>query len=187
MNIPLSPHVPENLVSRDGLSRPVPRQPALHPQAESGAYSRDSSRFPRRRPSFYLNRHTPLGQCRLYGVTQFRTSDVHCRESASTGPVVLKVVPVTGAAILQVTMDQLICASLFHTHYRYKVGTLKVPAVRRPRNLQTKKVKQSKKYNTTSSHKRILVRGVRARFIYQNSIKTCFSLQRLRSKDHALL
>ena len=50
-SIPLSPCVPENLVSRDGFSRPVPRQPAhLHPQAESGAYSRDSSRVPRRRP-----------------------------------------------------------------------------------------------------------------------------------------
>ena len=37
MNIPLSPCVPENLVSRDGFSRPVPRQPAhLHTQAESG-------------------------------------------------------------------------------------------------------------------------------------------------------
>ena len=32
------------------------------------------------------------------------------------GPVVLKVVPVTGAAILQVIMDQLMCASIFpHT------------------------------------------------------------------------
>ena len=51
-NIPLSPCVPENLVSRDGfISRPVPRQPAhLHTQAESGAYLRDSSRVPRRRP-----------------------------------------------------------------------------------------------------------------------------------------
>ena len=30
-NVPLSPCVPENLVSRDGFSRPVPRQPArLH-------------------------------------------------------------------------------------------------------------------------------------------------------------
>ena len=38
-NIPLSPCVPENLVSRDGFSRPVPRQPThLHTQAESGAY-----------------------------------------------------------------------------------------------------------------------------------------------------
>ena len=51
MNIPLSPCVPENLVSRDGFSPPVPRQPAhLHAQAESGAYLRGSSRVPRRRP-----------------------------------------------------------------------------------------------------------------------------------------
>ena len=36
MNIPPSPCMPENLVSRDGFSRPVPRQPAqLHTQAES--------------------------------------------------------------------------------------------------------------------------------------------------------
>ena len=50
-NIPLSPCVPENLVSWDGFSRPVPRQPArLHTQAESGAYLRDSSRVSRRRP-----------------------------------------------------------------------------------------------------------------------------------------
>ena len=50
-NIPLSPCVPENLVSRDGFSRPVPRRPAhLHTQAEYGAYLRDSSRVPRRRP-----------------------------------------------------------------------------------------------------------------------------------------
>ena len=35
-NIPLSPCVPENLITRDGFSRPVPRQPAhLHTQAES--------------------------------------------------------------------------------------------------------------------------------------------------------
>ena len=50
-NIPLSPCVPENLVSRDGFSRPVSRQPAhLHTQTESGAYLRDSSRVPRWRP-----------------------------------------------------------------------------------------------------------------------------------------
>ena len=45
--IPLSSCVPESLVSRDGFSRSVPRQPAhLHTQAESGAYLRDSSRVP---------------------------------------------------------------------------------------------------------------------------------------------
>ena len=42
MNISLSAFVSENLVSRDGLGSPVPRQPAhLHTQAESGAYLRD--------------------------------------------------------------------------------------------------------------------------------------------------
>ena len=44
------------LVSRDEFGSPVPRQPAhLHTQAESGAYSRDSSRVPRRHPFIYLD------------------------------------------------------------------------------------------------------------------------------------
>ena len=51
MNISLSPFAPENLTSRDGFGRPVPRQPARrHTQAGSGAYLRDSSRVPRRHP-----------------------------------------------------------------------------------------------------------------------------------------
>ena len=71
MNVSLFPFAPENLVSRDGLSSPVARQPAhLHTQAESGAYLRDSSRVPRRRPFIYLNRYTPLGQSRVFRVTQ---------------------------------------------------------------------------------------------------------------------
>ena len=70
MKISLSAFAPENLVSRDGLGSPVPRQPAhLHTQAESGAYLRDSSRVPRRRPFIYFNRHTPSGQSRVYRVT----------------------------------------------------------------------------------------------------------------------
>ena len=85
----------------------------LQTQAEFGANWRDSSRFPRRRLFIYFNRHTPFGQCRLYRVAQLRTNDVHCRESAGTEAIVLKVVPITSSAILQVTMDQLICASLF--------------------------------------------------------------------------
>ena len=114
MNISLSPFVPGNLVSRDGFGSPVPRQPAhLHTQAQSGAYLRYSSRFLRRRPFICLNCHTPAGQSRVDRVTPLRSYGVHCRESAGTGPVVLKVIPVTGAAILQVTMDHLMCASLF--------------------------------------------------------------------------
>ena len=62
MNISLSPCVPENLDSRDGFSRPVPRQPAhLHTQAESGAYLRDSSRVPRRRPFFFMKPPYAIG------------------------------------------------------------------------------------------------------------------------------
>ena len=47
---------------------------------------------------FILNNHTPLGQSRVYQVTQLRTDGVHCRESAGTKPVVVRVVPVTDAA-----------------------------------------------------------------------------------------
>ena len=55
MNISLSAFAHENLVSRDGLGSPVPRQPAhLYTQAESGAYLRDPSRVLRRRPFIYL-------------------------------------------------------------------------------------------------------------------------------------
>ena len=38
---------------------------------------------------------------------------VYCRESAGIGSVVFKVAPVTGAAFSGITMDQIICASLF--------------------------------------------------------------------------
>ena len=132
MNISLSAFVPENLVSRDGFGSPVPRQPVhlhaqqpvhLHAQAGSGAYLRDSSRVPRRRPFIRLSRHTPSGQSRVYRVTQLRTDGVECRESTGTEPVNLKVVPNEW----QVTMDQLIFASLSYNHYWYEVGMLKVP------------------------------------------------------------
>ena len=42
---------------------------------------------------FIYNHHTLSGQSRVYRVTQLRTDGVHCRESAGTGPVNLKVVP----------------------------------------------------------------------------------------------
>ena len=129
MNIPLSPCVPENLVSRDGFSRPDPRQPArLHIQAESGAYSRDSSRVPLRRP--FMKPPYAIGSvpslsghaiayrwCSLPRVRQHRAS----KPQGSSE----RVLP------WQVTMDQLIFASLSHTHYWYEVGMLKVPAVTR--------------------------------------------------------
>ena len=95
----------------------------LHTQTESGVYSQDSSRFPRRRPFTYLHRHTPSAQSRVYRVTHLRTDGVHCRESAGTGPVNLKVVP-NECCLGRITMDQLRFASLSHTHYWYKVVIL---------------------------------------------------------------
>ena len=127
-NIPLSPCVPENLVSRDGFSRPVPRQPAhLHTQAESGAYLRDSSRVPRRRPFMkppYAIGSVPSlsGHAIAYRWRSLPRVRRH-RASKPQGSSE-RVLP------WQITMDQLICASPFHTHYWYEVGMLKVPAVR---------------------------------------------------------
>ena len=47
----------------------------------------------------YLYRQPPSDQSRVYQVTQLRPDDVHCRESAGPGPVVSKIVPVTGVAL----------------------------------------------------------------------------------------
>ena len=123
-NIPLSPCVPENLVSRDGFSRPVPRQPAhLHTQAESGAYLRDSSRVPRRRPMKppYAIGSVPSlsGHAIAYRWRSLPRVRRHraCKPQGSSE----RVLP------WQITMDQLIFASLSHTHYWYEVGMLKVP------------------------------------------------------------
>ena len=75
--------------------------------------------------SIYFYHHTPSGQSRVYRVTQLRADGVHCRESAGTGPVVLKVVRVTGAAFAS-SWTNYYCASLFsHTHYWYKVSMFK--------------------------------------------------------------
>ena len=60
----------------------------------------------------YLCREPLSGQSRVYQVTQLRTDDVHCRESAGTGAEAFKVVPGTGAAFSGVTRDNLMCASL---------------------------------------------------------------------------
>ena len=118
--------MPENLVLRDGFSRPVPRQPShLHTQAESDAYSRDSSRVPRRRPFMkppYAIGSVPSlsGHAIAYRWRSLPRVRRH-RASKPQGSSE-RVLP------WQVTMDQLLCASLSHTHYWYEVGMLKVPA-----------------------------------------------------------
>ena len=113
-NIPLSPCVPENLVSRDGSSRPVPRQPAhLHTQS-GGIWCLLTGFLPSSAaaPIYETAIHTPSGQSRVYRVTQFRTDGVHCRESAGTGPVNLKQGSSERVLPWQITMNQLIFASL---------------------------------------------------------------------------
>ena len=85
----LFPFAPESLVSRDRFGCPVPRQPAhLHTQAESGAYSRDSYQFPRRRP------HSPptaIGsEFQIYRVTPPMVFTA--KSLPAQGQVVLKVV-----------------------------------------------------------------------------------------------
>ena len=69
---------------------------------------------------------TPSGYSRFYRVTQLRTDGVPCRESAGAG----QAKPQGSSSkrcCLCISMDQLICTSLSHTHYWYEVGILKVP------------------------------------------------------------
>ena len=112
-NIPLSPCVPENFVSRDGFSRPVPRQPAhFHTHAESGAYLRDSSRVPRRRPFMkppYAIGSIPSlsGHAIAYRWRSLPRVRRH-RASKAQGSSE-RVLP------WQITMDQLIFGSLSHS------------------------------------------------------------------------
>ena len=125
MNIPRSPYVPDNLVSRDGFSLPVPRQPAhLHTQAESGAYSRDYSRVPRRRP--FMKPPYAIGSVpSLSGHARWRSLPrVRWHRASKPQGSSERVLP-----YWQIIMDQLIFASLSHTdYYWYEVGILKVPA-----------------------------------------------------------
>ena len=111
---------PENLVSRDEFDSPTPRKPAhLHTRSEPGAYLRDSSRVPRRRSHINVKPPYAIGSA----------PSLSGRESASTGPVNLEG---SSERMLpwQVTMDQLICASLSHTHHHWYAGGMwKIPAI----------------------------------------------------------
>ena len=94
----------------------------LYTQAESGAYLRDSSRVPRRRPfmkpPYAIGSVSSLsGQAIAYRWRSLPRVRRH-RASKSQGSSE-RVLP------WQVTMNQLICASLSHTHYWYEVSMLK--------------------------------------------------------------
>ena len=96
INVSLSLFAPENLVSRGRFVRPVPGQPAHSPHSGSiwcllmGFIPLSAA------ASIYIYyRQSASSQCQVFRVTQLRTEGVHSRESAGTGPVVLKVAPVT--------------------------------------------------------------------------------------------
>ena len=127
MNISLSAFAPENLFPRYGLGSPVPRQPAhLYTQAEFDPYLRDSSRVPRRRSFLYFKPSYAVGSVpSLSGhAVAYRWRSlprVRWHRASKPQDSSERVLP------WQVTMDQLICASLSHTHCWYEVGMLKVP------------------------------------------------------------
>ena len=124
MDFSLSAFAPENLVSRNGFARPVPRQPVHLHQAEFGVYLRDFSRVPQRRPFINLKPPYTIGSVpslsghaiayRWRSLPRVRRHRASKPQGSSE-----RVLP------SQVTMDQLICASLSHTHYWYEVGMSK--------------------------------------------------------------
>ena len=149
MSISLSAFAPENLVLRDGFGSPGPRQPAhLHTPAESGAYLRDSSRVPRRRPFIYFKPSYAIGSVPSlsgHAIAYRRRELPRVRRHRASKPQGSseRVLP------WQVTMDQLICASLSHTHYWYEVCMLKVPAdVGTPNKTRTKDTMSSLDYSS---------------------------------------
>ena len=106
-----------DLVSRDGFGSPVPRQPAhLHTQAESGAYLRDFSRVPRRRLFIYLKPLYAIGSVPSlsgHAIAYRWRSLPRVRQHRASKP------QGSSERVLswQVTVDQLLCASLSYTHY----------------------------------------------------------------------
>ena len=122
MNNPLSPYVPGSLVSLDGFSCPVSRSPAhFHTHDESGAYLPDSSRVPRRCP--FMKPPYTIGSVPSvsgHAIAYRLRSLPRVRRHKDSKP------PGSSERVLpwQVTMDGLICASLYYTHYWYEVVIL---------------------------------------------------------------
>ena len=128
MDISLSVFAPEDLTSRDRFCSPGPCQPAhLHTQAESGAYLRDSSRSVTLfiyllKPPYAIGSVQSLSghtiAYRWRSLPRVRRHRAMKPQGSSE-----RVLP------WQVTMDQLFCASLSHTHNWYEMDMLKVPAL----------------------------------------------------------
>ena len=69
------------------------------------------------RDGVHLYPEPTSGQSRVYHVTHLRTDGVHCRESSATGPAVLEVVSVAGAAFAGfILVHFFVCVSVFSSH-----------------------------------------------------------------------
>ena len=109
----LSPFATDILVSRDGSGHPAPSPVSpliLQTRARYFLLSATASKYCTQYSTVYCQ--PPSGQSRVYRITQLRTDDVHCREIAGTGSLVLKVVRVTGLPF-QVSPWTNFCAPLF--------------------------------------------------------------------------
>ena len=116
MSIPLSPYAPETLITRDGFSRPVSRQPAHPPYCSDWFWCLLAGFLPiSAAASIYLFKPPyAIGLVSILSGRATAYNVVQCQKSAGTGPVVLNVVAVvTGGAILKVAMDELMRGSLF--------------------------------------------------------------------------
>ena len=60
-----------------------------------------------------IGKHTRLMLIHTLLYSTESADHTYYRESAGTGPLALKIVPVMGAAFSGITMDQFLCASLF--------------------------------------------------------------------------
>ena len=113
MNISLSAFAPENLVSRDGCGSPVPRHPAhLHTYAKSGAYFLPSSAaasIESFKPLYAIGSVPSLsGHIIAYRWRYLPRGRRHRASKPQSSPK--RVLP------WQVTMDQVVYASLSLTH-----------------------------------------------------------------------
>ena len=124
MLFPLSPFARENMVSREGFSHPVLRQLAHSPHsgyAES-IWKVLTHDIP---PAFRGGVHLFIPPTAIAPVPNSAgpaimcTDGAHCRQSACTGPVVRKVVPVPGVAFSDIIRNQSMCASLFSNLPQY--------------------------------------------------------------------
>ena len=132
MNISLSAFAPEIWSREIGSAVSSRVSPLiLHTQAESGAYIRDSSRVPRRRPFIYCERSDFKPPYAIGLVPSLSSHAIAYRWRLLPRVRRNKASKPQGSSermlSWQVTMDQLICAPLSHTYYWYKMGILKVP------------------------------------------------------------